>query len=429
MNTLKILIFLTLGFSASACGSNQKPANDRVAELEGLVAFWDFETEQNGAYRSIYNAVDIQKSYPIYLRQIGDPNRYSSASWPYDEEMAALKIDRTGPFGYAIRFNLGYIYGEVPRNEFDQTSLDVGGENPFIIVAWVKFEGNRHMVAGIWDEGGWNRYAGRRQAALFAGLFNQKGVIAHISSTGAASFPQSSVDGSQYARIRAIDGQAFENGEWVAMAMTFDPQDNKVRAYLNGEMTASRVLDPVIEDVLQQEEIPLSNPLEFSVPIYLPSSFQLKFNGYDFKNSPLKEHFLWVDLNAKTVQYQITGATDGKQYRVEIDVLRDGSSLLRERIEVDVSGGDVLKLQTQYDFEYGDVVVTRLLALAGEQWIQVGTVLEHEYSEGAPFTFGRALGLDEDGIDHGSSELYVDGVAVYNRVLSLDELGAITFIP
>ena len=80
------------------------------------------------------------------------------------------------------------------------------------------------MVAGIWDEGGWSKYAGSRQVALFAGLFNQKGTIAHVSATGAASFPQSSVSGSQYARLRAIDAQPFDNDQWVAMAATFNPE-------------------------------------------------------------------------------------------------------------------------------------------------------------------------------------------------------------
>ena len=56
-------------------------------------------------------------------------------------------------------------------------------------MAWVKFVGKRHLVAGIWDEGGWDKDGGRRPIALFGGLFGSKGVIGHISATGAASYP------------------------------------------------------------------------------------------------------------------------------------------------------------------------------------------------------------------------------------------------
>lgn len=103
--------------------------------------------------------------------------------------------------------------------------------------------GKRHLVAGIWDEGGWDKYGGRRQIALFGGLFGSKGIIGHISATGASSYPQSTASGSQYARCRAIDGRAFENGEWVAMAMTFDPSTKTVTVYCDGEATPTRITE------------------------------------------------------------------------------------------------------------------------------------------------------------------------------------------
>ncbi len=43
-----------------------------------------------------------------------------------------------------------------------------------------------------------------------------------------------------------------------------------------------------------------------------------------------------------------------------------------------------------------------------------------------PFAFGRALGLGTEPIDDGT-QLYIDGVAVFNRVLSKDELKELAF--
>ena len=162
---------------------------EQVANTNGLVAFWDFQKSDDQSWQSYYDKATIDQPFPLFLRQIGDPKRYNDDQWPYNNEQAQLKVDTGGPFGHAVRFNQGYIYGEVPRTAFDKTLLDLNGQKPFTMIAWAKFMGNRHMIAGIWDEGGWNKYSGRRQAALFAGLFNQKGVIGHISSTGAAQFP------------------------------------------------------------------------------------------------------------------------------------------------------------------------------------------------------------------------------------------------
>ena len=58
----------------------------------------------------------------------------------------------------------------------------------------------------------------------------------------AASYPQSTVAGSQYAHCRAINRQPFENGQWVAIATTFDPETSLLTAYRNGVAVFNRVL-------------------------------------------------------------------------------------------------------------------------------------------------------------------------------------------
>lgn len=425
MKKYLIIILLSL---LMACSKKEISNHEKVINTEGLVAFWDFQHADDLSWRSYFDEKTIDLSFPLYLRQIGDDGRYNAVNWPYDDEKAKLSIDQSGPFKNAVRFNQGYIYGEVPRTEFDNSLLDLKGYNPFTMIAWVKFVGNRHMVAGIWDEGGWDRYAGRRQAALFAGLFNQKGVIAHVSSTGAASFPQSQVDGSQYARIRAIDGKAFENGDWVAIAMSFDSENQLVKAYLNGKLTEYTVPDPVTEDVMQNKIIPLANPLTFTQALYSPNYFQLKYNGYDFHASPVKEHFLWVNLEESQIEYQQIGNDDGEKYRIFFDIVTEMGSRLIEPIITEVTNGMTLTIPFQKNIEIGDKIITKLEIFKEGDWVQVGTDIQKTHLPGAPFTFGRALGLDEDGIEHGSEEIYIDGVAVFNRVLSDIELQGLSFI-
>ena len=142
-----------------------------VAKTKGLVAFWDFSLMQDGRWASYHDENVVRRAFPVSLRRIGDPKSYTPGDWPYTDEKSKLMFDASGPFGHAVRFNQGYIFAEVARSEFDKSPLDIHGRQPFTLSAWTKFVGQRHLVAGIWDEGGWDKYGGRRQIALFGGLF------------------------------------------------------------------------------------------------------------------------------------------------------------------------------------------------------------------------------------------------------------------
>jgi hypothetical protein len=337
----------------------------------------------------------------------------------------------TGPFGKAMRCNRGYVFLEVPRESFDGTPLDISGWQPFTLVAWVNFYGQRHLVAGIWDEGDWEKYAGRRQFALFGGLFGSKGVIAHISATGAASFPQSEISGSQFARMRAIDGAAFENGQWVCMAMTFDPEKKEVTAYLNGRATPNKVLDPVVADVYQEAAPRVANPFPFNWPIFSPRRFVLKFNGYRFRDSGVYEHWVEVDLVSRQITYGRIPEQPAKPgtYRVRIDLRRGGESLRSAPGEMEGVSGACWQLPEGIELREGDGIETSLWQLAadGSEATRVGTPVGRTIQPGAPFTIGRALGLGGPRLDRGT-EMWVDGVAVFNRVLKPEELRAIAFV-
>lgn len=425
-----ILVLLLCGqCTTTAPLSKQKKHTHRVINTRGLVAFWDFRQMKDGTWSSYHDRSLSRQSFPLYLKRIGDADNYTPDNWPYQDAASALQYDAGGPFGKAVRFNKGYIYAAVPRATFDNTLLNMHGKKPFTLITWMKFTGERHLIAGIWDEGGWAKYSGRRQVALFGGLFGQKSLIAHISKTGASSYPQSEINGSQYARVRAIDGQAFENDQWVAVAMSYDPDKNEVKAYLNGKMTPFQMTDPVEQDVYRFGELQVANPLHFTGPVYSPRAFTLKYNGYLTAEAAIKEHRLLVDLNEKRIMYErdsVRETSTADTYRVIVDIQRDGRSLLTAPVVMEAVADRSAALPLDHSLEEGDVVVTSLEKHQGDTWEQVGSPIERIIPEGAPFTLGRALGLASEEIEHGS-QLFIDGVAVFDRVLTEDELKQLSF--
>ncbi len=409
--------------------STKKQHSLKVANTKGLVAFWDFNKNKNGIFQSVSDTSVTSLSFPVYLKRIDDTTHYSTISWPYKDENSTIEFDYNSPFGNAIKFNKGFLFGEVPRISFDKTPLDINGNQPFTMIAWVKFVGERHLVAGIWDEGGWNKYSGRRQVALFGGLFNNNGTIAHISSTGAASYPQSNIEGAQYARERAIDGQPFENNQWVAMAMTFDPDKHQVTAYLNGKMTSFTLTDPVEQDVFHYTSEQLANPYQYNWSIYSPQNFVLKYNGMDTQKSGVQEQWLQVNIENQQLKYGILfsdGKTDNIKYRVTFDIKRKGKSLLANKLRFGALENEIVKIPVTNKILPGDIIETSLQLKGKMGWQKVGKEVNRMITDGAPFTFGRAMGLGSDVLEDGS-HIFIDGVAVFNRVLTQEELKNLCF--
>lgn len=420
--------FCVLLLTFAAVVSAQENAAQQVARVPGLVAFWDFNRVENNQWVSVFDAKTIDRSFPIVLRKIGDPKSYRLNEWPHADAQSALVMEDGGPFGKAVRFNKGYIFGEVPRATFDKTLLDISGRQPFTLVSWVKFTGARHLIAGVWDEGGWDKYGGRRQYALFGGLFGSKGVIAHISATGAASYPQSKANGAQYARLKAMDGGKFENNQWVCVAMAYDPAKREVSAYLNGVQTPFSYGDNVIQDVFGHKNKEPLNPVKFEWPLFSPRALTLKFNGYNIANGGVAEHWIYVDTENTKITYgrsPADSATNAK-FRVTLDIQREKKSLLQAPLTLDAVPDASASYPATIKTQPGDVLIANLLELNGTEWKRVGTELHKTLQEGAPFTFGRALGLGAEELGHGSV-LTMGGVAVFNRPLTTEELRAIVF--
>ena len=183
------------------------------------------------------------------------------------------------------------------------------------------------------------------------------------------------------------------------------------------------------KDVFKYEKPVASNPYNFPWPIYSPRSFVLKFNGYDVESSGIHEHWIRVDTEKATVVYDRSGpkAKDNKtDYFVAIDVRRAESSILTVPGAFQATSTTNVGLPLKEEMQPGDEIITSLELRKDGGWQRVGKQIRYRLREGAPFTFGRALGLGTEPIDHGT-QLYIDGVAVFNRVLKSEELKALAF--
>jgi hypothetical protein len=212
------------------------------------------------------------------------------------------------------------------------------------------------------------------------------------------------------------------------MAMTFDPTRNRVTVYCNGIATPTQVTDPVAKDVFHYDHPVASNPYCFPWPVFSPRSLALKFNGYNVESTGVYEHWLRVDTEKGRVSYHRSCPDDAEvkaDYRVNFDVRRDGTSLLPKPFAFIVTQVAAVDLPDSAAMRSGDEIITSLEVREGG-WRRVGTEVRYRLREGAPFTFGRALGLGDEPIDHGT-QLFIDGVAVFNRVLSREELASLAF--
>jgi hypothetical protein len=214
------------------------------------------------------------------------------------------------------------------------------------------------------------------------------------------------------------------------MAMAYDPVKREVSAFLNGVQTPFSYGDSVIQDVFGHKKKEPLNPVAFEWPLYSPRAFTLKYNGYNLASSGIAEHWIYIDTEQRRVtygRYAPDGAKVKDKFRVRFDLLREKKSLFPAPLEFDAEAGQGAALPGTLQALPGDEVVTSLSLSNGAEWTRVGTEIRYVLREGAPFTFGRALGLGSEELDHGS-ELWLSGVAVFNRPLSAEELKSLSFV-
>ena len=406
--------------------------SEKVLQTPSLVAFWDFqETNANGNFvaRSNLNGAVETGLYPVWLRRgyshDGGGVGYTPATWPAAQH-SVITQNAGGPFGQGLNVDQTRLYASVNRANFADTPLDISGRSAFTLAAWVKFpkHSNRHHIAGIWDEGSWDKYSGQRQYALFrTGRYGHR-LFGHISATGAASYPQSNRSGSQYARIRALNGATLDEGSWRMLAMTYDGDEAQssqdgvatVNSYEEGEEWVEESVYPRPDHYTA-----LTNPKAFDLGVYHPRRFVVKFQGYKVAETGVYEHFARVDLRAaqRTIAYGVKAASPkadaGGVYELRYRFERNGQAVAHGTGSFAVRNSAGQRVLPQaLEVEDGDTVVLELLREVPEGVWSVGGAVTREIGSGAPFTFGRILG---DG-----TTMTLGGVAMYNRALSAAEL-------
>ena len=412
-----------------ACAASGATVSEKVLQTSSLVAFWDFqETNDDGSFvaRSNLNGAVETGLYPVCLRKGDGHTCYSPATWP-NSRHSVIAENEGGPLGgRGLNVDQTTLYADVERASFADTPLDISGRSPFTLAAWVKMRRGslKHHIAGIWDEGSWNKYSGQRQYALFrTGRYGPR-LFGHISATGASSYPQSNRSGSQYARIRALNGERLDEGAWRLLAMTYNGDE----AESSQDGVATRNSYEEGEEWVEESVYPrpdhytaLTNPKAFDLGVFHPRRFVVKFRGYKVAETGVYEHFARVDLKAaqRTITYGSKtvspNADAGGVYELKYRFERNGAAVAHGAGSFRVSrGAGQAVLPQALQVENGDVVVLELLRDVPEGVWSVGGAITREIGAGAPFTFGRVLGS--------GTAMALGGVAMFNRALSAAEL-------
>eukprot|EP01061_Rhynchopus_euleeides_P007373 TRINITY_DN1640_c0_g1_i4.p1 TRINITY_DN1640_c0_g1~~TRINITY_DN1640_c0_g1_i4.p1 ORF type:complete len:448 (+),score=82.84 TRINITY_DN1640_c0_g1_i4:71-1414(+) len=400
--------------------------SEKVLTTPNLVAFWDFQTKDADGYfaaQANVNGYMQTELYPVKLRSGLTGQAYTEENWP-NPQRPVIKHNIGGPFGRALNVYGSELFANVERSDFANTPLDISGYSPFTLLAWVFFpvDSHKHHIAGIWDEGSWDKYSGQRQYSLFR--INRYGphLFGHISATGASSYPQSNSSGAQYARVRALNGaETLTEGEWHQIAMTYD--GSYAKSFQDAVSKPYSYYDQqewVEQSVYKGDFNAVTNPKAFDWGVFHPLRFIVKFNGYSVEETGVFEHYVRVDLKAaqRTLTYGVKAKVDtsDRTYTVLYRFVRGEADLPFGTGQFFVSDTDQgsVQLPSSLEVQAGDRLILTLRQNVAEGIWTVGSPVTREIGAGAPFSFGRVLG-------HGT-EMLLSGVAMYNRVLSDAEL-------
>ncbi len=428
---------------------------DAIKETPGLVAFWDFKKKNASgnnftAYSSLQADVDNPELYPVYLKKHNNLSKnYTLNNW--DNE-TPIEGDHTGPFGKSIKINAGRLFAQVPRSEFQNKALGmIHGKNPFTLISWVKFfdssSSNYHSIMGIWDEGNEEgianvekKYSGQRQFSLFTKqMKGAKRLFSHFSATGSGSYPQTS---NPYAQLRAVDGADITSDEpWYQLAMVYD--GIKVTSYVNGIATgyvygnehADKAGGIIYDDKFNGSV----NPAYF-VPadeykglsdfeIYSPNKFMIKFDN-NRRDKGIYEQYVVLSFDTQNgkklnkIKYGFVGEAqeDNEGENIEdytvayklFQINQNASIVPFEEFNVIDGVGQVTTNMPTVDVSNGDYVIE--LKLSNQNGVL--STVRRKIGVGAPLTFGQVV---HSGIDKGSM-VNIDGAAVFNRALSMEEI-------
>lgn len=216
---------------------------NRLLNMEGLAAFWNFKEKSEDKYYAVTN------------RNLGliDVNN-------------SIHTVEEGPlWDSSISFD-GKSYLMIPNQ--DMGKLNITGS--VTVLAWIKWEGNTNsFIAGPWNE---YQDGGKRQYGLFVSLPHYNGrdqVCGHISKTGKPTPP------FPYSIDYSASKQIVPTKEWCCVGFTYDGE--YIKSYLNGVFEAR---EPELIDHTKRFEGYPDGLIQSKNPYYFPDG--IGDNGSDF---------------------------------------------------------------------------------------------------------------------------------------------------
>jgi hypothetical protein len=406
-----VSLFLLLQTSpSSAQNDNYNTRVQKVTNMDGLVAFWDFVKREDGRPNRFVAHVPGNQNYDYAL----DAGNYVRDYW--DKGNKATYDDfptmGRGPFGQAIRivnekdpYFRPLLY--VPRSRLHNTPLDIKGEGKSVtVVVWAIRESGNHALAGIWHEGTDLKeqstkdikkvVSGQRQYGLFAGLDVQGSACGHVSENGGSSFNNKYALNKAHSKLRAPKVPADTTSSvlddsWHTFAMTFDHNQNTITGWLDGVAGERWFTNP------------REHPLYSSVAEAWLQSYLHELPGTQAREDttfPSDQYFNPPeDIPVKT---ELLGETE--QQRTEIREYK------YTKVKVTLHKG------TDGD---GVPISRELVAVKiNPWWFPHGIYEPQEPQFGGPFTIGRTI--------HSARLVgftgWIGGVAVFDRALRKEEL-------
>lgn len=387
-----------------------KSPSERVAEMRGCVAFWDFVKRETAEPKRFAAHVPIGATNDFPL----DAGNYVQDFW--GEGRAATDRDfpqlGRGPFGNAILIRKEtdpnfrpFLF--VPRERLHDTPLDIKGANKSVtVVVWAIRESGNHALAGIWHEGTdldqteavnvRRVQRGQRQYALFAGLNIEGSACGHVSETGASSFLNryalhKSNSAGASPRVPADSPDATLDESWQCFAMTFDHQRQELTGWLNGVSGDRWLENPKADKLISSAYRAYMQGHYAGMPGVQPGE-DVSFPKDQFYNPP----------EETPVSTKVIRSTDNE--RVELREYR------YTKVEITLRRGD----DRHFAESNRDLVGLRL----NPWWYPHGIYKPKDDGSGGPFTIGRVIHTSR-GVGFTG---WIGGVAVFDRALNAAEL-------
>ena len=301
----------------------------------------------------------------------------------------------------------------MPRARLHDSPIDIKGAGKSVtVVVWAIRESGNHALAGIWHEGTdlkekstsdiQKAVRGQRQYALFAGLNKDGSACGHVSENGAGSFL------NRYAlhkcnsaavspAVPADSPAGVLDASWQCFAMTFDHGRHEITGWLNGK-AGDRWLENPKNDGL------------------IKSAYNAYMQGYWHRLPGLQ---LGEDANFPEDQFY----NPPEDKPVSVKLLSETAD---ERVELQEFRYTRVKV-TKHRAADGTWAVTSrdLVALSlNPWWYPHGIYAPANDGSGGPFTIGRVI---HSGRGVGFTG-WIGGVAVFDRALSAEEIGALSAI-